>query len=185
MQFRRVLDQIRGRSYEDALKILEFIPYRAREDVLTTLLSVSPALCFESVSRKWVIKPCSDSIVSSFERHVMSLCTGCAAHPPNFSCCHQFQGSNKRLGPKQSARSNSPLPQELESVLLLFPENPTVSVWQFCQQWLVIFVSIHIQLHLPNFKDILIADQWDWVHIKRIICACIDNATTMRTSISA
>ncbi|MGJ3254231.1 MAG: 50S ribosomal protein L22 [Elainellaceae cyanobacterium] len=36
---RRVLDQIRGRSYRDALIILEFMPYRACEPVLKVLRS--------------------------------------------------------------------------------------------------------------------------------------------------
>lgn len=37
---RRVIDQIRGRSYEQALMRLEFMPYRACEPVLTLLSSV-------------------------------------------------------------------------------------------------------------------------------------------------
>lgn len=36
---RRVLDQIRGRSYREALIILEFMPYRSCEPVLKTLRS--------------------------------------------------------------------------------------------------------------------------------------------------
>jgi large subunit ribosomal protein L22 len=36
---RRVLDQIRGRSYREALIILEFMPYKACEPILKTLLS--------------------------------------------------------------------------------------------------------------------------------------------------
>ncbi|KAL3149655.1 hypothetical protein ABBQ38_013487 [Trebouxia sp. C0009 RCD-2024] len=36
---RRVLDQIRGRSYEDALMILEYTPYRACEPIIKTLVS--------------------------------------------------------------------------------------------------------------------------------------------------
>ena len=36
---RRVLDQIRGRSYRDALIILEFMPYRACEPILKLLRS--------------------------------------------------------------------------------------------------------------------------------------------------
>ncbi len=36
---RRVLDQIRGRSYREALILLEFMPYRACEPVLTVLRS--------------------------------------------------------------------------------------------------------------------------------------------------
>jgi hypothetical protein len=37
---RRVLDQIRGRKYEDALAILEYMPYKACEPIMQTLLSV-------------------------------------------------------------------------------------------------------------------------------------------------
>ena len=40
-QLRRVLDVIRGRSYEEALMILEFLPYRAAEPVLATLISAA------------------------------------------------------------------------------------------------------------------------------------------------
>jgi large subunit ribosomal protein L22 len=36
---RRVLDQIRGRSYREALIILEFMPYRAVEPILKVLRS--------------------------------------------------------------------------------------------------------------------------------------------------
>lgn len=36
---RRVLDQIRGRSYREALIILEFMPYRACDIILKTLRS--------------------------------------------------------------------------------------------------------------------------------------------------
>ena len=36
---RRVLDQIRGRSYLEALIILEFMPYKACEPILKTLRS--------------------------------------------------------------------------------------------------------------------------------------------------
>ncbi len=38
---RRVLDQIRGRSYREALIILEFLPYRACEPVLKVLRSAA------------------------------------------------------------------------------------------------------------------------------------------------
>lgn len=38
---RRVLDQIRGLSYREALIILEFMPYRATEPVLTLLRSAA------------------------------------------------------------------------------------------------------------------------------------------------
>lgn len=37
---RRVIDTIRGRSYEDALIILEYLPYKATDPILKTLLSV-------------------------------------------------------------------------------------------------------------------------------------------------
>ena len=40
LQVRRVLDQIRGRSYEEALMLLEYMPFRACEPVLKTLVSV-------------------------------------------------------------------------------------------------------------------------------------------------
>ena len=36
-----MLDQIRGRSYEEALMILEYMPYRACEPVIKTLLSAA------------------------------------------------------------------------------------------------------------------------------------------------
>ncbi len=39
LKVRRVLDQIRGRSYQDALMILEFMPYRACKPVLKVLRS--------------------------------------------------------------------------------------------------------------------------------------------------
>ena len=35
-----MLDQIRGRSYEEALMLLEYMPFRACEPVLKTLVSV-------------------------------------------------------------------------------------------------------------------------------------------------
>jgi large subunit ribosomal protein L22 len=38
---RRVLDQIRGRSYKDALLILGFMPYRACTPILKTLYSAA------------------------------------------------------------------------------------------------------------------------------------------------
>ncbi len=38
---RRVLDQIRGRSYREALIVLEFMPYRACEPVLKVLRSAA------------------------------------------------------------------------------------------------------------------------------------------------
>ncbi len=45
LQVRRVLDQIRGRSYEEALMILEYTPYRACELIIKTLVSVRPRCC--------------------------------------------------------------------------------------------------------------------------------------------
>ncbi len=42
-----MLDQIRGRSYEEALMLLEYMPFRACEPVLKTILSVS------TLSRRW------------------------------------------------------------------------------------------------------------------------------------
>lgn len=41
LKVRRVLDQIRGRSYEEAIMILEYMPYKACEPVLKTLLSAA------------------------------------------------------------------------------------------------------------------------------------------------
>ncbi|MBC6479640.1 MAG: 50S ribosomal protein L22 [Hormoscilla sp. GM7CHS1pb] len=38
---RRVLDQIRGREYQDALTILEFMPYRACEPVRKVVMSAA------------------------------------------------------------------------------------------------------------------------------------------------
>ena len=38
---RRVLDQIRGRSYREALIILEFMPYKACEPIVKTLRSAA------------------------------------------------------------------------------------------------------------------------------------------------
>jgi large subunit ribosomal protein L22 len=38
---RRVLDQIRGRSYQEALMILEFMPYRACDPILKVLRSAA------------------------------------------------------------------------------------------------------------------------------------------------
>ncbi|CAK0781750.1 hypothetical protein CVIRNUC_005462 [Coccomyxa viridis] len=40
-KFRRILDQIRGRSYEEALMILEFLPHRACDSILPTLISAA------------------------------------------------------------------------------------------------------------------------------------------------
>jgi large subunit ribosomal protein L22 len=38
---RRVLDVMRGRSFEDAILMMEYMPYRACEHILRTLKSVS------------------------------------------------------------------------------------------------------------------------------------------------
>lgn len=40
-KMRRVIDQIRGRSYEEALMILEYMPYRACEPILKVLVSAA------------------------------------------------------------------------------------------------------------------------------------------------
>ncbi len=47
---RRVLDQIRGRSYEEALILLEYLPFRACEPVLDTLISVCRRLSAMPIS---------------------------------------------------------------------------------------------------------------------------------------
>jgi large subunit ribosomal protein L22 len=39
LKVRRVLDQIRGRSYREALIILEFMPYKACEEIIKVLRS--------------------------------------------------------------------------------------------------------------------------------------------------
>jgi len=39
LKARRVIDVIRGRTYEDAIKILEFLPYHSSELVLRALVS--------------------------------------------------------------------------------------------------------------------------------------------------
>ena len=41
---RRVLDVIRGRSYEDAIVMMEYMPYRACEHIIKALKSVSSFL---------------------------------------------------------------------------------------------------------------------------------------------
>jgi large subunit ribosomal protein L22 len=41
LKVRRVLDQIRGRSYREALVILEFMPYRSCDPVLKLLRSAA------------------------------------------------------------------------------------------------------------------------------------------------
>lgn len=41
LKVRRVLDQIRGRSYREALMILEFMPYKACEPILKVLRSAA------------------------------------------------------------------------------------------------------------------------------------------------
>ena len=52
---RRVLDQIRGRSYREALIILEFMPYRACEPVLG---SADGRLIFESMLAAMMAPAC-------------------------------------------------------------------------------------------------------------------------------
>ena len=44
MQVRRILDVIRGRSYEEALMLAEYMPYKACETILKVLMSVSTQL---------------------------------------------------------------------------------------------------------------------------------------------
>lgn len=41
LQVRRVLDVIRGRTYEEALVLLEYMPYKACERIIKVLMSVS------------------------------------------------------------------------------------------------------------------------------------------------
>lgn len=41
LQVRRVLDVMRGRSFEDAILMMEYMPYRACEEILKALKSVS------------------------------------------------------------------------------------------------------------------------------------------------
>jgi large subunit ribosomal protein L22 len=41
LKVRRVLDQIRGRTYRDALILLEFMPYRSCEPILKVLRSAA------------------------------------------------------------------------------------------------------------------------------------------------
>lgn len=45
-----MLDQIRGRSYEEALILLEYMPFRACEPVLDTLISVRH---WAALSQRW------------------------------------------------------------------------------------------------------------------------------------
>lgn len=42
-QVRRVLDVIRGRTYEDALLMMEYMPYKACEKIIKLLVSVGGA----------------------------------------------------------------------------------------------------------------------------------------------
>jgi hypothetical protein len=41
-----VLDVMRGRSFEDAIQMMEYMPYRACEQILRALKSVSVGCCF-------------------------------------------------------------------------------------------------------------------------------------------
>jgi hypothetical protein len=43
LQVRRILDVLRGRPYEQCVKMMELMPYRACEPILKTLKSVSTA----------------------------------------------------------------------------------------------------------------------------------------------
>ena len=45
------MDQIRGRSYEEALMLLEYMPFRACEPVLKTLVSVRTASWSDTLTR--------------------------------------------------------------------------------------------------------------------------------------
>lgn len=48
VQVRRVLDTIRGRSYEEALILMEYMPYKACEKILKALISVRVPCWFVS-----------------------------------------------------------------------------------------------------------------------------------------
>jgi len=60
---RRVIDTIRGRTYEEALLILEILPYRATEPILKTLLSVDNSEGKES-EKIWSRPPPMPNITS-------------------------------------------------------------------------------------------------------------------------
>lgn len=62
LQARRVLDTIRGRSYEEAIMLMEYMPYRACEKIIKCLKSV----------RDWVtavVVTLYGTIVASQPRH--------------------------------------------------------------------------------------------------------------------
>lgn len=72
LQVRRVLDTIRGKTYEEALIILEYMPHRACEPILKALVSVSvhcPVLRLRSC------------LVSSWESHTPPLSVNVARFP--------------------------------------------------------------------------------------------------------
>jgi large subunit ribosomal protein L22 len=50
---RRVLDQIRGKSYRDALIILEFMPYKACEPIIKVLRS---AVANADTTMAWTLR---------------------------------------------------------------------------------------------------------------------------------
>lgn len=49
LQVRRILDVMRGRSFEDAILMMEYMPYRACEEILKALKSVSDSKSDTSV----------------------------------------------------------------------------------------------------------------------------------------
>lgn len=61
-----MLDQIRGRSYEEALILLEYMPFRACEPVLDTLISV----------RFWRTSKCGVHVLCS----LVTCISGCRLH---------------------------------------------------------------------------------------------------------
>ena len=92
---RRVLDQIRGRSYREALIILEFMPYRACDPVLKVLRSavanaehnlgldpqtlvVSEAFANEGPGLKRYRPPRSGSRLCHSPTHLPYHCGSCA-----------------------------------------------------------------------------------------------------------
>lgn len=94
-QLRRVLDVIRGRTYEDALMMLEYMPYRACEPILKTLISVrclrcraSPQaaaslprkLCFAHQCEAGTVRLCAR--LSGLCSHVLTLDSNFAAQSP-------------------------------------------------------------------------------------------------------
>jgi len=103
-----VLDVIRGRTYEDALMMLEYMPYRACEPILKTLISVrclhcraSPQaaaslprkLCFAHQCGAGTVRHCAGLAgLAQLCSHVLTLDSNFAAQSPTeFSqqqlCC--------------------------------------------------------------------------------------------------